>query len=283
MSKKVIVIGGGIGGLATAALLSKAGLSVTVLEAREKIGGRAYIWQKDGFTFDTGPSWYLMPEAFDQFFRLMGTTADKELDLVALDPAYKTIYEGQSEPVMVHKELAKNLAVFEGIEKGAGEALQKYLDSAEKVYELATKYFLYTNFNSVKPFLKRDLLKHTGFFFSQLLNSLDKYAGAHVRVLGRRHAPHELRVAHEHPQLRDALCRVAARLHRRQRAQHPGHRVLAQPVVRLLARRHRDGGHVGHHLDRVARHRHHQPLHVDVVHAEARQRPRLVHRQQGVP
>jgi phytoene desaturase len=179
--KKVIVIGGGIGGLATAALLSKAGLSVTVLEAREKVGGRAYIWQKDGFTFDTGPSWYLMPEAFDQFFRLMGTSADKELELVALDPAYKTIYEGQSESVTIHKELAKNLAVFEGIEKGAGASLQKYLDSAETVYDIATKYFLYTNFNSLKPFLKRDLLKHTGFFISQLLNSLDKYAGAHVK------------------------------------------------------------------------------------------------------
>ena len=181
MSKKVIVIGGGIGGLATAALLSKAGLSVTVLEAREKVGGRAYVWEKDGFTFDTGPSWYLMPEAFDQFFRLMGTSADKELDLVALDPAYKTIYEGQAESVTIYKELAKNLAVFEGIEPGAGEALSKYLKSAETVYDIATKYFLYTNFNSLKPFLKRDLLKHTGFFFSQLLNSLDKYAGAHVR------------------------------------------------------------------------------------------------------
>ena len=181
MSKKIVVIGGGIGGLATAALLSKAGCSVTLLEARERVGGRAYVWQKDGFTWDMGPSWYLMPEAFDQFFRLMGTTAAAELDLVALDPAYKTIYEGQAESVTLHKDLAKNLAVFEGIEKGAGASLQKYLSSAETVYDIATKYFLYTNFNSVKPFLKRDLLKHTGFFFAQLLNSLDKYAGAHVK------------------------------------------------------------------------------------------------------
>ncbi len=179
--KKVIVIGGGIGGLSTAALLSKAGLSVTVLEAREKVGGRAYIWEKDGFTWDMGPSWYLMPEAFDQFFRLMGTTAEKELDLVALDPAYKTIYEGQSDSVTIYRDLAKNLEVFEGIEKGAGASLQKYLDSAELVYNIATKYFLYTNFNSLKPFLKRDLLKHTGLFMSQLLNSLHKYAGAHVK------------------------------------------------------------------------------------------------------
>lgn len=181
MSKKVIVIGGGIGGLATAALLSKAGLSVTVLEAREKVGGRAYIWQKDGFTFDLGPSWYLMPEAFDQFFRLMGTSAAAELDLVALDPAYKTVYEGQAEAVTIYKDLAKNLSVFEGIEPGAGKALKKYLASAEKVYQIATRYFLYTNFNTLKPFLKMDLLRHAGLFLSQLLNSLNRFAGAHVR------------------------------------------------------------------------------------------------------
>ena len=54
--KTAVVIGGDIAGLASAALLAKAGMKVTLFEAREKVGGRAYVWEKDGFKFDMGPS-----------------------------------------------------------------------------------------------------------------------------------------------------------------------------------------------------------------------------------
>ena len=84
-----VVIGAGIAGLATAALLGAEGWDVTVLEARDELGGRVGSWEQDGFRFDTGPSWYLMPEVFEHFFRLLGTTAERELDLVPLDPAYR--------------------------------------------------------------------------------------------------------------------------------------------------------------------------------------------------
>ena len=72
---RVVVIGGGISGLASAALLARDGHSITVLEQKESLGGRAGSWESEGFRFDTGPSWYLMPEVFDHFYKLLGTSS----------------------------------------------------------------------------------------------------------------------------------------------------------------------------------------------------------------
>ncbi len=178
---EAIVVGGGISGLATAALLAKAGMKVKLFEAREQVGGRAYIWQKDGFKFDMGPSWYLMPDAFDQFFKLMGTTADAELELVRLDPAYQTRNEGFAEPITIWQDLAKNFETFEAIEPGSAKKLRKYLDSAADTYRLSIEHFLYTNFKDTRSFTNPEVIKRAPNFVRHLLSSLDSFAAKHVR------------------------------------------------------------------------------------------------------
>ena len=72
MAKRVVVIGAGFAGLAAACCLAKAGHSVTILEKNSVPGGRARQYTTDGFVFDMGPSWYWMPDVFEQFFKHFG-------------------------------------------------------------------------------------------------------------------------------------------------------------------------------------------------------------------
>jgi phytoene desaturase len=155
---RAVVIGGGVAGLATAALLAREGWSVDLVERQPTPGGRAGTWEQDGFRFDTGPSWYLMPEVFDHFFRLLGTTADAELDLVRLDPAYRVFFEKHDQPLDIAADREANLAAFEAVEPGAGAALERHLDSARDVYDLALRRFLYSTFESRRSLVSGDVV-----------------------------------------------------------------------------------------------------------------------------
>ena len=149
---RVAVLGGGISGIASAALLAADGHDVSLFEQSEQLGGRAGRWDQNGFRFDTGPSWYLMPEVFDHCFRLLGTSAAAELDLVRLDPAYRVFAEAEA-PLDVHSERERSLALFESVEPGAGVALARHLDSAGRTAQIASDRFLYTDFSHPRAFL----------------------------------------------------------------------------------------------------------------------------------
>jgi len=155
---QVVIIGGGIGGLASAALLARAGHTVTLLEAHPTLGGRAGSWEKSGFRFDTGPSWYLMPEVFDHFYKLLGTSAEEQLELLTLDPGYRVYFEGKAAPLDISASREENLELFESIQRKSGRRLDGYLDSAAATYELAKRYFLYTSFQKLGPLFNREVL-----------------------------------------------------------------------------------------------------------------------------
>jgi len=84
--RSVAVVGAGFGGLSTACYLANAGADVTVLEKNGQVGGRASRLERDGFAFDMGPSWYLMPDVFEQFFAEFDHQPTDYYELERLDP-----------------------------------------------------------------------------------------------------------------------------------------------------------------------------------------------------
>jgi len=190
---RVVVIGAGVAGLASAGLLAREGHEVLVLEKNERVGGRAGVIEDRGFRFDTGPSWYLMPEVFDHFFELMGTSTAEQLSLQTLDPGYAVFAEPQgrkpAERVVVPHGRGAASALFESLEPGAGRALNRYLDEAQRASELANKYFLYNSFEDFRSLLTREVLGA---------------APSLARLLGTSLAKHVER-RFEHPVLRQIL------------------------------------------------------------------------------
>ncbi|GIG30823.1 phytoene desaturase [Cellulomonas marina] len=179
----MVVVGGGIGGLTTAALLARGGARVTLLERSARVGGRAGTLEQDGFRFDTGPSWYLMPEAFDHAFALLGERVEDHLDLVELDPAYRVFPEPElpgevSQPLDVSAEPEKNWATFEALEPGAGEAVRRYVEGSTLAYRTALDHFLYTTFERPDRALGRDVLARLGTLGGLLTETMaDRIAG----------------------------------------------------------------------------------------------------------
>jgi phytoene desaturase len=174
--QRVAIVGGGIAGLATAALLAAGGHRVELFEQNDELGGRVGTFERDGFRFDTGASWYLMPEVFEHFFHLLGTTAEDELDLTVLDPSYRVFFEGHTEPLDLRPDRAHNRAVFESLEPGAGARLDAYLRSAEETYDVALRRFLYSSFDSPASLLQPDLLR----WGPRLARLLTRSLGRHV-------------------------------------------------------------------------------------------------------
>ena len=91
--RRVAVIGSGFGGLAAAIRLQSAGMQVTVFEARDKPGGRAYVYEDRGFTFDAGPTVITAPDCIEELFRLSGRAMRDYVELLPVRPFYRLGWE----------------------------------------------------------------------------------------------------------------------------------------------------------------------------------------------
>ena len=174
MPKRAIVIGAGYGGMALANLLGKSGYKVEVYEKNQHLGGRIAAVKRDGFLFDLGPSWYLMPEIFEQYYGLFDASATKRLDLVRFSPGYRVFFEGKPS-VDVMGDVSQDREFFESIEEGAGKKLEKYVRRSTLTYSLAVQYFLYNNFERLRDVVRWPVMKYAWRMLPLALQSLDRH------------------------------------------------------------------------------------------------------------
>lgn len=170
--KNIIIIGGGIGGLATAALLGKDGYNVTVIEKNKIVGGRARFLKLNGFYFDMGPSWYMMPEVFENYFKLFNKKTSDFYQLKKLDINYRVFFEdGKKIDIFSNKE--KNLKTFKKLEKDGDIKLKKILNNAKFIYEESMKQLVFSDYKNIIKLLKPNILINLTKF--NLFQSLHSY------------------------------------------------------------------------------------------------------------
>ena len=153
MKKNILVIGSGFGGLGAASRLLSAGHNVTILEKRDKLGGRAYVYEQKGFKFDGGPTVITAPFLFDDIWEAAGKKREDYVEFVPCDPFYRIFdHTGKSFDYNNDHEFT-----LKEIEKWNPEDKQGYED-----FLATTKPIFDKGFTELadKPFLKvSDMLK----------------------------------------------------------------------------------------------------------------------------
>jgi phytoene desaturase len=132
--KRAIVVGSGFGGLALAIRLQSAGIETTVIESRDKPGGRAYYWERDGFIFDGGPTVITDPDCLEQLWDLSGRKMADDVELLPVFPFYRinwpdgTNFDYSNKDDELNAEIAK-------LDPGDLAGYQRFLDYSSYVYE----------------------------------------------------------------------------------------------------------------------------------------------------
>lgn len=131
-----LVIGAGIGGIATAIRLAQNGYRVTVVEKTQRAGGRCNFIEKEGHRFDTGPTLFLMPKLYEQAFAEIGERIEDHVELIRIDPTYQIHFEDDT---LLHltSDLKEMQDQLERIEPGSFGQFVRYLAEGQLHYQLA--------------------------------------------------------------------------------------------------------------------------------------------------
>ncbi len=149
--KKVLITGTGLGGITAAIRLAKLGYDVEMIEKYHQPGGRLNQIKKDGFTFDTGPTFFSMSYEFSEF--VADTGIKMPFEFVELDPLYVVNFKNDDRTFYIYRDLKKLSAQFEGIEPDFEKKLRKYLDAAGSFFHDTMGTVVKHNFSGIADYV----------------------------------------------------------------------------------------------------------------------------------
>lgn len=175
-NRSVLVVGAGLGGLATALRLVKKGYKVEIIEKNAQAGGRLNQLKKDGFTFDLGPSFFSMSYEFEEFARDCGIKLPFEY--VELDPLYTVNFSDNPKTFYLYKDIKKLAEQFKDIEPDFEEKMHKYLKKSGALFNDTVDLVVKNNFNSMFDYittLMRVNPIHVPVLFKSFYDHVEKY------------------------------------------------------------------------------------------------------------
>jgi phytoene desaturase len=155
--RNVVIVGAGIGGIATAARLARNGYRVTVVEKNEQAGGRCGRMTLSGHTFDTGATFFLMPDLYAKTFAALGERMEDHLDLRRVDPTYHLYFPDDS-TLQLTPDIHKMKVQLEAIEPGSFDRLLAYLSEGGQHYRLSLPNLIERDFRSLTDFINLRML-----------------------------------------------------------------------------------------------------------------------------
>lgn len=159
MTHRVAIVGAGPGGLAAALLLARHGADVTVIERRDRVGGRSATIEADGFRFDTGPTFFLYPRVLEEIFRACGSRLSDHVELRKLDPMYRLMFEGGGE-IRASDRLDELQRQVARLNPHDAENLPAFLEDGRR------------KLNAFRPVLENDFGSLTGYLRPSVLKAL---------------------------------------------------------------------------------------------------------------
>jgi phytoene desaturase len=150
-SSRVVVVGGGLGGLAAACTLAARGYAVTLCDQNAWVGGKAAVLAEQGFRFDMGPTILTIPGVLKRIFAEAGRELDQHLDLVPLDPQWRSFFtDGTALDLVADVSRMRQTLDAYAPGSGSGAGYGRFMELSEQLHRISKEYFFWRNVGGLK-------------------------------------------------------------------------------------------------------------------------------------